>query len=70
MRVGNNLAAMESLQTQFTDRRLAGRARVAKIEDADMAEAITGMSQADAAYRAALGATAQITKQSLMDYLS
>jgi flagellar hook-associated protein 3 FlgL len=70
MRVGNNLAAMESLQTQFTDRRLAGLARVAKIEDANMAEAITGMSQADAAYRAALGATAQISKQSLMDYLS
>jgi hypothetical protein len=34
-----------------------------------MAEAISGMAQADAAYRAALGAAGTVTKQSLMDYL-
>jgi hypothetical protein len=34
-----------------------------------MAEAISGMAQADAAYRAALGAASTVTKQSLMDYL-
>ena len=35
----------------------------------NMAEAISGMAQANAAYRAALGAASTVTKQSLMDYL-
>ena len=34
-----------------------------------MADAISAMTQADAAYRAALGAAGAVTKQSLMDYL-
>jgi hypothetical protein len=34
-----------------------------------MVEAITGMQQADAAYKAALNATATKAKVSLMDYL-
>jgi flagellar hook-associated protein 3 FlgL len=69
MRIGTGLAAIEAQQVQLTDRRLAALGRVAEIEDANLAEAITGMSQADAAYRAALGATNQMTRLSLMDYL-
>ena len=69
-RVGTSLALIEAQQAQLTDRRLAGMTRVSKIEDANMAEAITGMSQADASYRAALGATSKVTQLSLMDYLS
>lgn len=69
-RVGTGLANIEAQQPQLVDRRLAAGARANKLEQANMADAITGMSQADAAYRAALGATSQITRQSLMDYLS
>jgi flagellar hook-associated protein 3 FlgL len=69
MKNGANLSAIEALQGQLSDRRLAGKARIAKIEDADLAEAVTGMSQADAAYRAALATTTKITQLSLMDYL-
>jgi flagellar hook-associated protein 3 FlgL len=68
-RVGTSLAAIEAQHAQFADRRLASLARVSKIEDANLAEAITGMNQADAAYRASLGATSKITQLSLMDYL-
>lgn len=70
MRVGNNLASIEAQQPHLSDRRLAGAARVAKIENANLAEAITAMKQAEAAYSAALGATGRITQLSLMDYLS
>ena len=69
MRVGGNLAAIEALQGQLSDRRLATKARIAKLEDADLAEAATGMTQADTAYRASLAATGKITQLSLMDYL-
>jgi flagellin-like hook-associated protein FlgL len=43
---------------------------VAKVEDTNMAEAIAGLNQADAAYRASLGVAAQLPRRSLMDYLS
>jgi flagellar hook-associated protein 3 FlgL len=68
-RIGTTLGAMDSLQGALTDRRLATKARIAKLEDADLASAITGMTQADAAYRASLSATSRITQLSLMDYL-
>ena len=69
-RVGTGLATIETQQSQLVDRRLASHTRLSKVEDANLAEAITGMTQAEASYRAALGATAQTTRQSLMDYLS
>jgi flagellar hook-associated protein 3 FlgL len=69
MRVGANLASIEALQGQLSDRRLAGKARIAKIEDADLAEAVSGMNQAEQAYRASLAATTRIGQLSLMDYL-
>lgn len=70
MQVGTHLAAIEALQPQLSDRRLAGKARIAKVEDADLATAVTGMNQAETAYRAALATTNKITQLSLMDYLS
>jgi flagellar hook-associated protein 3 FlgL len=69
MRVGTSLASIDSLQSQLSDRRLAGMARIAKLEDANLAEAITGLTQADASYRAALAATGRITQLSLLDFL-
>jgi flagellin-like hook-associated protein FlgL len=50
----------------------AGRgstARVAALEEANMAEAISGLQQGETAYNAALGAAARTTRRSLFDYL-
>jgi flagellar hook-associated protein 3 FlgL len=68
-RVGTTLSSMDSLRGALTDRRLAAKARISKLEDVDLASAITGMTQADAAYRASLAATSRMTQLSLMDYL-
>jgi flagellar hook-associated protein 3 FlgL len=69
MGVGANLASIDALQGQLSDRRLAGKARISKIEDADLAQAATGMNQASQAYNATLAATTRIGQVSLMDYL-
>jgi flagellar hook-associated protein 3 FlgL len=69
MRVGANLSSIDALQGQLSDRRLAGQARISKIEDADLAQAATGMNQAQQAYQATLAATTRIGQLSLMDYL-
>jgi flagellar hook-associated protein 3 FlgL len=70
MRVGTSLSAIDAQQAHLADRRLASLGRVAKVEDTNMAEAIAGLNQADAAYRASLGVAAQLPRRSLMDYLS
>ena len=44
-------------------------ARLSSVEDVDLAEAATKLSQADTAYRAALGSVATLGKVTLMDYL-
>ena len=49
--------------------RLGINAQLSATEDANMASAITNMSQADTAYRAALAAFGRIGSVSLMDYL-
>ena len=67
--VGTDEKALETQTLRLTDQTLAARARLASFEDANMAEAISGMSRAEAAYNAALGATARITRLSLLDYL-
>lgn len=68
-RVGADLAELDSRRQQMSARRLAGQARVSKLEDANLAESISAMTRADTAYRAALGATSTIARVSLMDYL-
>jgi flagellar hook-associated protein 3 FlgL len=69
MRTGTSLAAIDAQKAQLGERRLAGAARVAAVEHVDLAQAITGLKQAETAYSAALGATGRITQLSLMDYL-
>lgn len=69
-RVGVQLAALESTQSQLVDRHLSAETRVAQNEDVNMAEAISGLTQAENAYNAALGATGKLSRRSLMDYLS
>jgi flagellar hook-associated protein 3 FlgL len=49
--------------------RVAANTRRAAIEDVDMAEAVTRMTQSETAYRAALTAVSTAERQSLLDYL-
>jgi flagellar hook-associated protein 3 FlgL len=44
--------------------------RISKIEDADMAEAISNLKTAESVYNAALGAGARVIQPSLLDFLS
>jgi len=67
--VGNALNTIDAAGTQLASARLDAGARVSKLQDADMAVAITEMTRAQNAYSAALGAFATVGKLSLMDYL-
>jgi flagellar hook-associated protein 3 FlgL len=68
-RVGAGMRAVEDQTTRLTQIRITGQARVAELENVDMADAITRMTEADAAYRAALGAASKAASVSLIDYL-
>lgn len=67
--VGADLRSIEDEQASLSAFRLASKTRVAADEDTNVAEALTEMSQADTAYRAALGAVGAASKVSLIDYL-
>jgi flagellar hook-associated protein 3 FlgL len=67
--VGTGLNALDDVRTRLTTQQLGVTAHLSKTEDADMATALTQMSEADTAYRAALGAASKIGSESLMDYL-
>jgi flagellar hook-associated protein 3 FlgL len=69
-RVGSQMSMLEAEKQQLSSARLASKTRLSQFEDANMVEAISGMQQADTAYKAALAATASTGKMSLMDYLS
>lgn len=66
---GTSLNALEVQQARIRELRLAADARIAGFENANMAEAITKMTQAETAYRAALGAIGTNGQVTLMDYL-
>ena len=67
--VGTSLRAIEDHSTRLEDAGRASTARVASLEEANMAEAISGLSQSETAYNAALGAAARTTRRSLFDYI-
>lgn len=67
--VGADQQGIANRQLQVTASRLAALTRVSKDEDADLVAAMSEMNRADTAYRAALGAVALTSRQSLMDYL-
>jgi flagellar hook-associated protein 3 FlgL len=67
--VGNDLATIATQQTLLKTRSLGGQARLSKIEDANMAEAISSMSRAETAYKTALSALGSTQRLSLLDYL-
>ena len=68
-RVGADLRTIDEQKLRLSELRRSSVKRLSSLEDTNMAEAITGMAQADAAYRAALGAVNSVTRMSLMDYL-
>ena len=67
--IGTSMNAVEIHQGRVRDMRRASEGRAAGLEQVNMAEAITKMSQADTAYRAALGAIGNTGRKTLMDYL-
>ena len=67
--VGTDQKALMDARAKLGDEHLGAQARLSKLEDANMAEAISAMNRAETGYRAALGATATITRVSLLDYL-
>jgi flagellar hook-associated protein 3 FlgL len=68
-RVGADLRTVDEQKVRLSELGRASTKRLSALEDTNMAKAITGMAQADAAYQAALGAVNSVSRLSLMDYL-
>jgi len=67
--VGNDQYGIDEEQETRVRFRLAAERRVSQDQDADMAKAISQMTQARTAYEAALGAVGNSSRASLLDYL-
>lgn len=67
--VGTDEASVASVQQALTMRRTGAEARLSAERDANLADAITKMNQAQTAYKAALGAVSTADRLSLLDYL-
>ncbi len=67
--VGIDLARLTDDRSRLNKLHESANQRRSQAEDANLAEAISGMTQADAAHQAALGALARAGRLSLMDYL-
>ena len=68
-RVGTDMRAIDGEKVRLEEMRIAAMSRVSKLEDANLAEAVSSMNRADTAYRAALGAVSTASRVSLLDYL-
>jgi flagellar hook-associated protein 3 FlgL len=68
-RVGADQRLIDEQKLRLDELKRASTTRLSALEDTNMAEAIADMAQADAAYRAALGAVSSVRRLSLMDYL-
>ncbi len=60
---------LDYLTTRLGDDKMVYSETMSKIEDVDMADALTDLAALDFAHKAALSSMAKITKSSLMDYL-
>jgi flagellar hook-associated protein 3 FlgL len=67
--VGTDETSVADIQLNLTSRQTSATARLSKDQDANMADAITRMNQAQVAYQSALGAVSTANKTSLLDYL-
>ncbi|MDE3156040.1 MAG: flagellar hook-associated protein FlgL [Acidobacteriota bacterium] len=67
--VGISLQTLQAQQSRLTSAQQAATTQLSKAQDANMAQAISDMTSAETANRAALGAVATINKVSLLDYI-
>lgn len=67
--LGADERSVDESMARLAANRLAADTRRSQLEDANMAEAITHLTLAENAYRAALGAVSTAERQSLLDYL-
>jgi len=67
--VGVGQRTIEDVGAQLVSARLGGRERLAQVEDANMAEAISDLKQAEIAHEATLGSFASLARLTLMDFL-
>jgi flagellin-like hook-associated protein FlgL len=67
--VGTSLKRLDDQSARLSAIKETVQVRLSTLEDADLAEAITGMTAAQTAQRATLGAAATINQTNLMDYL-
>ena len=68
-RIGNDERSLDDTKSLIASSRVGSITRLSSIEDADLAQAASRLSQADTAYRAALAAMSTIGRMSLMDYI-
>jgi len=68
-RVGVTLSQLPAEQQRIDDLRRAGESRRAQAEDVNLAEAISEMTRAQQAYEAAIAATGNNQRLSLLNYL-
>lgn len=68
--IGTDQVSVDNSSERLTALHLASLTRVSKVEDANMAEAITRMARAQTAYNAALGAVGTAGRNTLLDYLT
>ena len=68
-RLGNDLRTVDETRALISAGHVSTVSRLSTIEDVDLAQAASRLSQAETAYRATLTAIATIGRISLMDYL-
>ena len=68
-RVGTDLAGLSEVRSRLDTARRASDTRRSSLEDANLAESISGMTSAARALEAALGALSRANRVSLLDYL-
>ena len=67
--LGADSEGLDEARARLSTLRVAAETRRSLLEDANMAEAVTRLSQADTAYQAALAAVSTAERRSLLDYL-
>jgi flagellar hook-associated protein 3 FlgL len=67
--IGGRLNLVDAAKQDLSQRNLTIEGLRAEIEDVDMAEAITRLTQVESVFQATLGTAARVVQRSLLDYL-
>jgi flagellar hook-associated protein 3 FlgL len=67
--VGTRLSWMETLDARSKDEAVVLSQSLSRVEDLDLAKAISDLNQIQTSYNAGLGAAARVLQQSLLDFL-